>query len=75
MPLDIRDPGAADELQCGVLLEERHHMPPGIEQRVHPGRVIMLAQHMLEVGTGAVQVFDDPVCLRQRVQRNPRPPA
>jgi hypothetical protein len=33
MPLDIRDPGAADELQRGVLLEERHHMPPGIEQR------------------------------------------
>ncbi len=73
--LDIRDPGAADELQRGVLLEKRHHMRPGLEQRIHPGRVVMLAEHVLEVGTRTVHVFDDPVRLREGVQRDPRPPA
>ncbi len=63
------------ELQRGVVLEERHHVPAVAQQRVDPRLVVLRAQRVLEVGARRLDVLDDPVGLRQRVQRRPHPAA
>ena len=73
--MDVGDPRAGHELQRGVLLEEAHHVPRVLQQRLHPGLVVVLPQRVLEIGAGRVDVLDDPVGLGQRVQRCPHPAA
>jgi hypothetical protein len=73
--LDVGDPGAAHQLQRGVLVEERHHVRPGLEKGVDPSLVVPIAEHVSEKSAGQLGVLDDPLGLRQRVQWNPHPPA
>ena len=51
------------------------HVPGVLQQRVDPRLVVLLAEGVLEVGAGLVDVLDDAVGLRQRVQRRPHPAA
>jgi hypothetical protein len=64
-----------NELQGGLVLEETHHVPSVVEQRLDAGFVVVLAERMLEVGAGFVDVLDDAVGLGERVERYPHPAA
>ena len=73
--LNVGDPGAGHELQRGVVLEERHHVPSVLQQRLDSRFVVVLTERVFEIGAGRVDVLDDPVGLGQRVQRHPHPAA
>jgi hypothetical protein len=46
-----------------------------VEQCLDAGFVVVLTERVLQIGSGLVDVLDDPVGLRERVQRYPHPAA
>ena len=73
--MDVGNGVAIGKLQAGMALEERHHSRASLQKRVNHGRVVTLAQFMLEVGARQFYVFNDPGAFSQRVARHPGPAA
>ena len=71
----VGDAVAVLEVQGGVGFVERNHLRRGLQERVHPGGVEIVAEHPAQIGARRGGVLDDPGAGGERVERRPDPAA